>query len=54
MTHRDILTFPLVFASFSAPSWIELLQNFWSVVLPAGAALLVVLQIIYYWQRIKK
>jgi hypothetical protein len=54
MTHRDVATFPLLFLSFSAPNWIQLLQNFWSVALPIGAAVLLILQIIYYYKQIRK
>lgn len=51
MSARDSVSFPLIFLSFSAENWIPLLQDFWSIVLPAGGAVLLTLQIIYYWNK---
>jgi len=54
MSHRDAATLPLLFLSFSAPRWIEFIQTFWSIVLPAGGAILLILQIAYYWKALRK
>ena len=54
MTNRDALSIPLAAISLITPGWIQFLQNFWSVVLPAAGAVLVVLQICYYWKQLRK
>lgn len=51
MTTHDAVNPPLIIAAFYSPVWIHQLQDFWAVVLPIGGAILVVLQIVYYWNK---
>lgn len=53
MTHRDGFSFPLVLAAISTPSWIQTLQSFWTLLLPALGGVLLVLQIAYYWKMLR-
>jgi hypothetical protein len=54
MSSRESFSFPLIVAAISTPSWIQLVQNFWAFVLPAMGAVLVAVQIRYYWKNTKQ
>jgi|GEM_PF-4383022 len=54
MNHHDAISVPLAVISIFSPAWIHHLQDIWSIILPAGGAILLCLQIVYYWRMIFK
>lgn len=57
MTNRDIVSPPLVLASFTSEVWLPPIQSIsqdLALFMAAAGSVLVVLQIAYYWKQLRK
>ena len=54
MTANDAISPPLAVVFLATPAWIHNVQDIGSYFLMAGGAVLLVLQILYYWKQLHK